>query len=150
MKQEQDDDSRSSAFNDIGHEYLTRSVNRWLPSSAGSGEVPVQVNVDEIPSSSTRKRKYRDECRKEDYNSRNDVSDSVMAEPFDQHDTLDSGVSARKTDVYDHFGRYISALLRELGPPDSFLLQQEVTALILGRLRERSFVKRGPNTPSPD
>lgn len=134
VKQEYDDDSCSS-----GHENLARSVSRWLPVS---GKMPVQVNIDEVPSSSTRKRKHLD--------SDHVASDAILAEPFDQHDTTDSGVSARKTDVYDHFGRYISSLLREIGPPDSFLLQQEVTGLILARLREKSFVKREPNTPSLD
>jgi cobalamin biosynthesis protein CobT len=44
-------------------------------------------------------------------------------------------IAFKKEDSYDHFGKYIASLLRNVGPPAAVQLQHEITSLILRRTK---------------
>lgn len=52
-----------------------------------------------------------------------------------QKTTPEPEIVSVRGDMYEHFGKYVASVLRDLGPPSSWTLQQEITALMMTKLR---------------
>ncbi|XP_046401908.1 uncharacterized protein LOC124167894 [Ischnura elegans] len=50
-------------------------------------------------------------------------------------ETADIAAASRLEDAHDQFGKYIASLLRAIGYPEALRLHQEITALVLSRMR---------------
>ncbi|RZF48322.1 hypothetical protein LSTR_LSTR010285 [Laodelphax striatellus] len=67
-----------------------------------------------------------------EYNKRPATEDSLLSSLVGQLQTIsnNSNVQVDKDDCYDHFGKYVSSMLRMIGPPTAMRLQERITSML--------------------